>query len=239
MNKKIKIIFFDLGDTLVDMSISRRAFDYGIKEVLPDEVNTAALVSKLEREIHINFVHYYKKSEFYTVKRLQEISLKKVLLGEGVDLEDHKLNSVFNKFWQYVIKNCRLYDDVMPTLSQLIKDGYELGLITNADEQEVNSILKQHNLDGIFKIKVISSVLEIYKPSIMIFERALELVKCLPNEAIYVGDSISDTYGAKQLGVNTVIVCRTKTQDPIIKTGKDFRINDLQQLSVIIDKFET
>lgn len=221
------------------MSISRRALDFGIKEGLPDKVITDKLVLKWERESYITFKNLFKKGEFYTVRRLQEISLKKVLLEDGVDLEDNKLDGIINRFWQYLIKNCQLHEDVVPTLSQLIKDGYELGLITNADEEYVNCILKQHNLDSIFKIKVISSVLKSYKPGLLIFKRALELAKCLPNEAIYVGDSFTDIYGAKKLGFNTVIICRTKTQDSTIKSKRNFRINDLKQLLAIIDKIET
>ena len=64
-----------------------------------------------------------------------------------------------------------------------------------------------------FKMKVISSVLKSYKPNLSLFERALELAKCLPREAIYVGDSATDINGAKKLGMITVIIHRNKTQE--------------------------
>ena len=233
MNRKIKIIFFDLGDTLVDMSISRRALDFGIKGVLPGKVITDELLVKWERESYITFEYYFKKGEFYTVRGLQEISLKKVLLGEGVDLEDHKIDDIINKFWQYLIKNCQFYDDVLPILSKLVQDQFDLGLITNADEEYVNGILKKHNLDSIFKIKVISSVLKSYKPGLLIFKRALELAKCLPNEAIYVGDSFTDICGAKKLGLITVLIHRNKSIESMAEIKPDFEINSLFKLNAI------
>ena len=239
MKRKIKYIFFDLGDTLLDMSISRKALDFGVKEVIYDNVVTDELFLKWKKESYITFERYFQKNKFFTVKRLQEISLRKVLLNEGFDLENDKLSFIIKRFWEYFIRNCLLYDDTMPTLSQLIHGPYQLGLITNGDEGEVNSILKQHKIDSMFKIKVISSVIKSYKPNPSLFKCALELANCLPEEAIYVGDSFTDVYGAKQLGVNTVIVCRTETQDFTINDEEDFRVDALNQLLAIIDEIGT
>ena len=237
MKKKIKTIFFDIGDTLIDMSISQKALCFGLKNVLSNKVVTDELALKWENESHITFEHYYKKREFHTVKRLQVISLKNVLLKYDVDLIDYKLINIVNAVWRYFIKNCRLYEDVMPTLSQLVQDGYKLGLITNGDAENVNSILKQHNLENIFKTKVISSEFRSYKP--LLFQRALELIQCLPQETIYVDDLVTDIYGAKELGMVTVLINRNKTtQDKMAKIEPDFRIDDLQKISTVIDKTE-
>jgi len=236
MNRKIKMIFFDLGDTIVDTSISRKALCFGLKNVLPNKVVTDELISKWENESHVTFEHYYKKREFHTVKRLQAISLKNVLLRYGIDLADNKVADIINEFWRYFIKNCRLYEDVLPTLSQLVQNEYELGMITNGDEETVVGILKQHNLNNVFKTKVISSALKTYKPNLLMFERAIELAKCLPQEAIYVGDSFTDIYGAKKLGSITVLIDRDKMRDSMWEIEPDFRINNLQQLFTIIDR---
>lgn len=236
--RHIKIIFFDLGDTLIDMSILPKALNFGLKRVSSNKLVTNEIIFKWEQESYKIFEQYYKKGEFYTVKKLQTISLKNVLSNYGVDLADHKLTDIVDELWRYFIKNCRLYKDVVPTLSRLVQDGYELGLITNADEENVIRILKEHNLNNRFKIKVISSVLKKYKPDLLLFERALELAKCLPQEAVYVDDSFTDIYGAKKLGLITVLIGRDKMQDSMWEIEPDFRINNLQQLSTIIDKTE-
>ena len=232
----IKYIFFDLGDTLVDMSILREALYFGLKSVLSNKLITEELVLKWEGESYKTFQRYCEKGEFYTIKRLQTKSLKNVLLECGIDLAERKLIEIVNEFWRYFIKNCRLYKDVAPTLSQLSKDGYELGLITNGDEENVTSILKQHNLNNMFRIRVISGDLRSYKPNLSLFERALKLAKCLEQEAIYVGDSVLDIHGAKKLGMITVLINRDKTQDTMMEVEPDFRIDNLQQLFTIIDK---
>lgn len=234
----IKYIFFDLGNTLVDMSILCKALYFGLKSVLSNKVATEELVLKWEKESCKIFEHYCKEGEFYTVKKLQAMSLKNVLSEHGVDLAEPKLIDIVNEFWRYFIKNCKLYEDVLPILSKLIREGYELGLITNGDEENVIGTLKQHNLNNMFKTKVISSAIKNYKPNLLLFERALELAKCLPQEAIYIGDSVIDIYGAKKLGLITVLINRNKTQDNLVEIEPDFRIDNLQQLSTIIDKTE-
>lgn len=230
----IKYIFFDLGDTLIDMSSSHKASYFGLKSILPDKLVTDELVSNWKKESFKIFDYYYKKGEFYTIKSLQAMSLKNVLLECGVDLTDCKLVDIVNECWRYLIKNCSLYEDVVPTLSQLVQDGYELGLITDGDEENVIRVLKQHNLNSMFKTKAISSAIKSYKPDLLLFERALEIAQCLPQDAIYVGDSVDDIYGAKKLGLITVLIHRNKIQDNIVEIKPDYRIDNLQELPTII-----
>lgn len=229
----IKYIFFDLGDTIIDTSISHKALYSGLQSILPNKLVTDDLVLKWEKHSYHIF-NYYKKRKFYSIKRLQIMSLKNVLLGYGIDLKDDKLVDIVNELWRYFIENCQLYEDAVPVLSRLVQDGYELGLITDGDEENVTSTLKQHNLTNVFKTKIISSVVKSYKPDLLLFERALELAKCLPQEAIYVGDSVADIYGAKQLGLITVIIHRNGMEDAATEVEPDFIIYNLSQLSPVI-----
>jgi len=230
----IKNIFFDLGNTLIDMSVTHKATYFGLKSGLPDELVTDELISKWERESYKIFDYYYKKGEFYTIKSLQVMGLKSVLLEYGINLSDRKLVDIVSKCWRYLIKNCLVYEDVIPTLFQLVQDGYELGLITDGDEEDVIRILKKHNLNNMFRTKIISSVVKRYKPDILLFERALEKVQCVPEEAIYVGDSVKDINGAKKLGLFTVVINRNKTQDTMTEMKPDFIIDSLFQLYPVI-----
>ncbi len=234
----IKHIFFDLGDTLLDRSISLEAFSFGSENILPDELLKNELISKWENESLKTFQNYYNKGEFHTVKRLQVESLKNLLLEYDIDLADQKLIDIVKEFWRFFIKNCKLHKDVAPTLIQLVRDGYELGLITNGDEEDVIGTLEKHNLMDIFKVKVISSAFKIYKPNPLLFERALELAKCLHNEVIYVGDSYTDLSGAKQLGLITVLIDREEKIDSMHKFEPDFRIDNLQKLYIIIQNIQ-
>jgi 2-haloalkanoic acid dehalogenase type II len=232
----IKYIFFDLGDTLVDTSVSRKASYFGLSCALPNKLVIDELISKWEKESCKIFDYYYKRGEFYKIKSLQVMSLKNVLLKYGINLTDHKLANIVSVCWRYLINKCPLYEDVIPTLSRLVRDGYGLGLITDGDEKNVIRILKKHNLNNMFKIKIISSVVKRYKPDSLLFERALEKAQCVPEEVIYVGDSIKDINGAKKLGMITIIIDRNKKQEKTEKLQSDFSVNGLDQLYKIINK---
>lgn len=232
----IKYIFFDLGGTLIDTSVSIKALNFGLKNVLLDKlVADDKLLLKWEKISSKICNQSSKKGKFYTVKKLQAISLKNALLEYNINLAEYKIIDIVNEFWRYFVKNCRVYEDVIPILSQLVQE-YELGLITNSDEEIVASILKCHDLNDFFNIRVISSTLKRYKPDLLLFEKALELAECLPQEAIYVDDSAIDIYGAKKLGFITAIIRRKKTQDIMIKMEPDFSIDSLFQLYPIIKK---
>ena len=63
----IKSIFFDLGDILINTSISRKALCFGLQSVLPDKLVTDDLVLKWERYSY-NIFGYYKKENFIQLK---------------------------------------------------------------------------------------------------------------------------------------------------------------------------
>jgi len=232
----IKYIFFDLGDTILDMSISNKALSFGLKKVLPNKLPITELISKWKNESGKVFKYYHNKGEFYTIKKLQTISLKNSLSHFGINLSDKKLNDVIDDFWDYLIKNCTLFNDVSPMLSELSKNGYLLGLITDADEEYVTQILKQHTLNDILKIKIISSQLKIYKPDQAIFQCALYQAECQPNEAVYIGDSSIDIYGAKKLVFVTIRVNRNQRELDLSKIQPDFIVDNLSKISSIIAK---
>ncbi len=234
----IKYIFFDLGDTIIDTSISNEALNFGLKSVLSNKVVTKELISKWAIDSYKTSKFYYKKGEFHTVRRLQEISLKNVLLEYNIDLSVKQIINIVNEFWRYFIKNCILYKDVKPVLSDLVQKKYKLGLITNSDAKNVYKILMRHNLDKIFKIKVISSDFKIYKPNPFLFKHALDLAQCSPQDSIFVDDSMFDIIGAKKIGINTVIINRNNVQDNTTEIKPDFIINNLQEINTIIDKLE-
>lgn len=232
----IKYIFFDLGDTLVDMSISKKSLSFGLNSVISNSLLTEGIISKWEQESYKTFEYYFVKGEFHSIKKLQALSLKKVLSEYNINLTEEKFSFAVDEFWRYFIKNCKSYEDVLPTLSKLNKNNYKIGLITNGDEENVTCILKKHKLNDIIKIKIISSIIKSYKPHPTLFELAVELAQCLAQEALYVGDSITDIYGAKKLGLTTVIINRNTTQDSEDGNETSFIINDLLELPDVINK---
>ncbi len=64
--------------------------------------------------------------------------------------------------------------------------------------------------------------------------KALEELKVLPEEAVFIDDNLINCKGAMKLGINEVLLCRNKLQyfiNKLFSIGKDYQvINDLEQL---------
>jgi len=92
------------------------------------------------------------------------------------------------------------------TLRRLRREGYKLGLLSNADVMEKAS-WPDSPLSGMFDSVVFSCDVGFAKPEREIFELSLHSLGCLPAEAVFIGDGGSDELeGARKLGLETILM---------------------------------
>lgn len=98
------------------------------------------------------------------------------------------------------------YSDAEFVLKQLHGKGYHLGIIANQcpgtkDRLSIWGLLKY------FDIVLASAEEGISKPDTEMFNRALAIAKCLPSNAVMIGDRLdNDIVPAKKIGMKTVWV---------------------------------
>lgn len=96
------------------------------------------------------------------------------------------------------------YPESEEILQYLKKLGYRLGVIANQSLGTAER-LKQRNLLQYIDVVAAFAELGVAKPAPAIFERALEMAGCQPQEAVMVGDRLdNDMVPAKKLGMKTV-----------------------------------
>lgn len=96
------------------------------------------------------------------------------------------------------------YPDAAPTLAELKRRGYKLGVIANQN-YGTEQRLKSWNLLPFFELVAASAELGMAKPAPMIFEWALKQADCSPQNAVMVGDRMdNDIAPANRLGIHTV-----------------------------------
>ena len=104
-----------------------------------------------------------------------------------------------------------LYPDVDPTLSRLKKDGYSMGLVSNAPA-DTGKAVEALGLSKYLDSVVISGVVGYSKPNPKIFSIALEEVGAAPVEAVHVGDLYeADIVGARNAGIRGLLIDRNAT----------------------------
>jgi putative hydrolase of the HAD superfamily len=187
----IKAVLFDLDGTLLD-------WDSTVRLLLRDQY--ASFVSRLGHIDPQKFVsrvlalddhgHGMKKAALYA-SIVQEFELPAAL---AADLSDH--------FWGRYPAFCRPFADVVPTLSELVRRGTLLGIVTNGTQRVQQDAISALETLSYFKVVLISEVEGVRKPDRRIFQRALERLEIDAWEYCHVGDHpLADARAAKTAGL--------------------------------------
>lgn len=103
-----------------------------------------------------------------------------------------------------------LPEDTLITLDVLHQRGHKVALVTNFDHPPyVYDLLRERGLEGQFDAVIISGEVGVDKPDPLIFYLAMEAVRCSPEEALFVGDSLeADIAGAQAVGCRAILIDR-------------------------------
>src|SRR5690606_7021135 len=111
-----------------------------------------------------------------------------------------------------LLSNAEPYPDARETLDRLDALGLRLGLMSNADEDFLQSALSHGRLR--FSVIKSSESLRAYKPHKAPFLAVCNRLHCNPGEVLYVGDSpIADVNGAANAGLRTAWVRRSEVTE--------------------------
>ena len=206
----IKAVFFDLDGTLCDSDtawdIAQRDMFQLLREHYPDvseETLTAAW-----RTIH---------QELFQQLNAGKCSMADVrdsrfqCLFEELDLPiDKVMEELSDFFCSRYLTSLHLYEDVT-VLEEL--HAYHVGIITNGahDEHTDSQLSKVRHLGLSERIQslTISGEVGIRKPKVGIFKVACERADVLPEEAMFVGDTVeNDIVGANRAGMTSVFIDR-------------------------------
>ena len=173
-----KVIFFDVGYTLVDET--QAWLERCKKQSETDEARRLGLsAEKLFREI--------EKASRQNLNQFCSIVKK----------------YSFKEVAPYTCEKETVYSDAKNVLQQL-KRNYRLGIIAN-QISGLNERLTEFGLDGLFDYIVSSAECGYNKPDTQLFTFALKKANCMPNESIMIGDRIdNDIAPAKQVGMHTI-----------------------------------
>lgn len=98
------------------------------------------------------------------------------------------------------LSHAEAYPDAHDVVDALDAAGYRLGLLSNADEDFLQSAVSHNRLR--FSVIQTSESLRVYKPNQAAFDELCHRLGCAPAEVLYVGDSPqADVAGARHAGL--------------------------------------
>ncbi|AIF69046.1 haloacid dehalogenase [Palaeococcus pacificus DY20341] len=224
----IKVVLFDLDDTLVDTTklaerARRNAVENMVKHGLPVDFETAYNeLLDLINEYGSNFSRHFD----YLLRRL-DLSYNPKWVAAGV-IGYH--NTKFTQLKD--VKNAK------KALIKLSSMGLRLGIVTDGDPIKQWEKILRLELEDFFEHVIISDFEGVKKPHPKIYQKALKLFGVEPEEAVMVGDRLySDIYGAKNVGMHTVWFRygKRKNSDLDYREYADFEIHDLLELPKLLE----
>ncbi len=224
MPRKIRAVFFDLDNTLVDFLRFKRMCLEGSVEAM---IDTGL---KIEKEEALR-----KLYELYEKYGMEYKHIFDDFLRETMGEPDPKiLAAAIVAYRQRRISFLEPYPHVIPTLLELMRRGIKLGIITDAPKLKAWLRLCTLKLHHFFKIVVTLDDTGKRKPSPEPFLLGIELAGVKPQECLYIGDREDvDIFGAKKVGMLT---CFAKYGGAEYKGAvvSDYVIEDFEELLEII-----
>ena len=128
-------------------------------------------------------------------------------LGFEVSADDPRVKAALNVFFQDFINTLELREGAKKLVKQS-KELCKVALISNFTHAPViYKSLRKMGISEFFNVVVVSEEVGWRKPSVKIFQTALNKLQIEPFNAVYIGDSPNeDIKGAKEAGLKTIFV---------------------------------
>ena len=226
---QIKGVIFDLDNTLLDFMKMK---EFAVKSAIKGMIEAGLLID--EEQSYSEIVGIYEEFGWEN-QQVFDVFIEK------------QIGHVDNKFLAAGIvayrrareANLMAYPNVNKTLMALAKSGIKLGVVSDAPSREAWMRIYYLNLYHFFDVVITFDDTGERKPSSKPFQVCLDSLSLEPNQTLMVGDwPDRDVVGAKQIGMKTAFA-RYGDTFGTVHSGADWDLNDIYQLVMIIDEFNS
>lgn len=201
----LKVVLFDLDDTLVDQESAARAalLDWALELGLDlddqDELLAAWLAVSEEA-----YARYSRREITFAEQR--RVRVREFL---GADASDEEADELFSGYLTRYEQAWRAFDDAVPTLRRVRDAGLVTALLTNGDGVYQHRKLDRTGLAAHLDVVVASGDLPAGKPDPRAFAAACEILGVAPGSVLMVGnDVVKDYQGSLDAGLRAVLLDR-------------------------------
>ncbi len=208
---KYRAVLFDLDGTLRD---TKEAIYQAIEQTLA--VHNETMVTREEIKPHI---HHH--SAVYAALSPQA--------EYGKWLETYR--GYLGSTWM----DSPFFTDAEAVLEQLSMAGYRLAVVTSAEYERTIEYLSYRSIDQFFEVVVAMREGLRPKPAPDMMQEALRQLDCTPEEAITIGDMITDAQSAQAAGTTFVgITHGFASREELLEAGADYLIDSLAEFPIFL-----
>ncbi|CUT00085.1 HAD family hydrolase [Candidatus Chrysopegis kryptomonas] len=224
---KIKCVIFDLDGTIAQTNeLIFETFNYIAKKYTgkiftPEEITT----------------QFFGPPEEGGIRKLLELSE-----DENVKKNfDEFVKVAVEEFYEYYRSNhhkARVYEGIKDLLSFLKSKGLKLAIFTGKGKITTSITLEKLGLTDFFDIIITGDDVKFHKPSGEGIKKILDELALTPDEAILVGDAVSDVKAGKEAGVKVIsALWDSYGKEKVISLKPDFVVYSVSELRKLLEKF--
>ena len=218
----VKAVVFDLDGTIASFNIDYKTVRAEVRSFLIRAELPASVLS-----INESIFEMLKKTEIFmknngkSEKTMTETRDKALAIAEKYELEAAKTTS--------------LLPGILETLKTLKKMNLKIGLCTINSEKSTNYILKRFGIAEFFDAVISRNSVKYVKPNTEHLEAALKALGVNPEEAMVVGDGVSDMKCARELNAIAVgLPTGVSSPKELISSGANYFITSITDLPTLI-----
>jgi putative hydrolase of the HAD superfamily len=211
---KVRAVIFDCYGTLVDIKTEENK----------DEVF----------EYVSRYLQYYGGTiDAEKLRSAYELEKERLLRDSGERYPELDLELVFQNilskegmYCSFLAESCcklqrlisrdrfQLFSDTLPVLREMKREGYPLGLVSDAQRVFCWEEGRLLGLNQFFDKMIVSTDFGFKKPDFRLFTVACDLLNVTPTEAVYIGDNFErDIKGPKDIGMPVILVNRNHREN--------------------------
>jgi HAD superfamily hydrolase (TIGR01549 family) len=220
----IKAVVFDLDGTLASFNLDYKVVRAEVRSFLIKKGLPASILSTNESIFEmLEKTEIFLKNNSKSKKAIKEIHGKALAIAEKYELEAAKSTS--------------LLPGVAETLKALKRMGLKIGLFTINSEKSTNYVLKRFRIASLFDAVIPRNSVKHVKPNSEHLEAALKALRVNSDEAIVVGDGISDMKCAKELKAIAVgLPTGISSPKNLVNSGANYIITLITDMPMLIEQ---
>ena len=227
MFSDIKVIFFDVGNTLLFPNRERIHAPLRERGITPDAEHLRDLECRLKNEFDAVMVSDGNRDHSFWLMFYTQL-FKEISVSDDQLRDDLVRNVRDSGNWDQILPGTR-------ERLQEIAERYRIGVISNADGR-IEDVLRRCGIADCFFSITDSGLVGYEKPHPEIFRRALDTLKAKPEESLYVGDVYSVDYlGATGAGMHAILM---DVPGAYSRSGVP-RVQSLAELQAVLEKSGT
>lgn len=211
--KKPRVLFFDINETILDMSPLKAEINNLLGKDLFDLWFTKLLHESLVMTI---------TGAYESFSKLAMNALKQVYTMKEIKFTD----DIFSKL-EDTLSLLPPYPDVVNTFKILKKKGYLIVALSNSSKDLLERQLMNAKIDYLFDKQISVELFQKYKPHMQVYQEAAKLLNSKADECMMVAAHDWDVFGALNSGLRAVFVKRVGKSAYFLSLKPELEVENL------------